>query len=63
MVAPINGSGSPAQKPSGLNAIILNLLYGPSLYNIFSNMLFILYNSHFTHKNLAILHSILISTL
>jgi hypothetical protein len=30
-VAPINGKGSPAQKPNGTNAKILYLLYGPNL--------------------------------
>ena len=31
MVAPIRGKGSPAQKPNGINAKILYLLYGPNL--------------------------------
>jgi hypothetical protein len=31
IVAPINGKGSPAQKPNGINAKILYLLYGPNL--------------------------------
>ena len=43
IVAAVSGKGSPAQKPKGINAKILNLLYGPNLDRTSLYILFINY--------------------